>query len=94
MIKIPLLFPDFRQFVRSKAYNSATNTHPVFYWEDKEQTEIYFYKPEEYILYYIHILKSDKLPEGFNIRGLKLEFNAIEIHEQLVKPKIAYTTFS
>ncbi len=85
MMNIRLFLQDFRRFVKSKSFNSEENLHPVFYWED--DTEIYFYKPEGYVLYYLHILKSDKLPEGDSITGLKREFFAIEIPDQLVKPK-------
>ena len=85
MMKIRLFLQDFRDFVKSKAFKSEENLHPVFYWED--DTEIYFYKPEGYVLYYLHILKTDKLPEGDTIAGLKIEFVVTEIPEQLVKPK-------
>ncbi len=88
-MKIPLLFPDFRRFVRNKAFNSETNEHPVFYFETEEGT--YFYKPEGIILYYIYILNTDELPDGHTIKGLKQEFSAIEIKEQLARPKIIQT---
>ena len=83
---IPLFLNDFRSFVRTLSINSEENPHPVFYFED--DTEMYFYKPIKEVLYYTIISKSEELPENLDLNLLKRdEFNAIEIPEQILKPR-------
>ena len=80
MNKFPLFLSDFKSFVRSTSFKAEENLHPVFYFEDDEF--IRFYKPVGYVVYTTTILKSEELPEGVNIRDLKLEFKATELPNQ------------
>ena len=91
MRPIQLFLPTFRSFIRSGKFNSEGDKLPVFYYE--EDTEIWFYKIVEGILFYTKISKLPEilasLPKNITIDILKRnEFQAEEIPEQLIKPNI------
>ena len=90
-MKIKLFLPDFRYFVRNKAFNSEGDEHPVFYYE--ELNIIYFYKPIGNVLYCLELMK-DVLPENITIDGLKSEFRAIQIPLKIDAPKSITGTIS
>ncbi len=85
MNSFPLFLPDFRAFVRNKAFTSAENVHPVFYFESDEA--IRFYKVIGYVTYITTVFKTEELPEGITIKGLKTEFQATELPSQPDAPK-------
>ena len=77
---ILLFLPDFRSFVRNKAFNPEGNEHPVFYFE--EDAVIHFYKPIGNVIYKVEVSKEG-LPENLTIDGLKAEFSAIQLPSKL-----------
>ena len=88
MNTFPLFLPDFRAFVRNKAFNSESNEHPVFYFED--DLSIKFYKPIGYIVYTTLILKIEKLPMDITDIIKELKKEATELPSQPDAP----TSFS
>lgn len=84
-MKIWLFLTDFRSFVKTTSIKSEENIHPVFYYENVEEGRTWFYKPIGSVLYYVSVTKEDL--KDITISGLKQELKAIEIREQLVKPK-------
>ena len=85
-MKIWLFLTDFRSFVRTASINSPENVHPVFYYENIEEKRTWFYKPLDSVLYYVSVIKDDL--KDITLAQLKTELSAIEIREQLVRPKI------
>ena len=87
-MKIWLFLTDFRSLVKDTFIKSSENVHSVFYYEDVEEGRTWFYKPVGSILYYVSVIKEDLKLEGITLNQLKSELKAIEIREQLVRPKI------
>ncbi len=85
MKPIWLFLQTFRGFIKDIRFKSENERLPVFYYEDK--FELWFYKFIEGTLFYTKILKSAP-PTDVTITILKNnEFRAVEIPEQLIKPK-------
>ena len=88
MMKIWLFLTDFRSLVKDTFIKSPENVHSVFYYEDIKEGRTWFYKPVGSVLYYVSVIKEDL--KGVTLLQLKTELKAIEIREQLVRPKIIH----
>ena len=86
MKPIWLFLTDFRGLVKDTLIRSQENVHSVFYYEDVEEGRTWFYKPVGSVLYYVSVVKEDL--KDVTLRQLKQELKAMEIREQLVRPKI------